>query len=143
VKAYIEYYRNQVGGGASNRFEGVLYQRGHGFGSFFRGLLRFIKPVFKSDIVRSGAKALARQAAETGAQVMGDISEGQNVRQSLKQRAGEGGRQLAGTAKRKLESVQIGSGKRRRKNVSLSRAVVPSSRRRKQKKKKRSLKTVF
>jgi hypothetical protein len=157
VQIYADYYHKQIGGGSGgDRFEGVLYQRGHGFGSFFRGLMRFIRPVLQSQAVRSGAKALARQAASTGAQVMADVEEGRNFGESLKHRGTEGGRQMAGAAKRKLESMQFGSGRIKRGKVSLARELLlkgprltklagfsSSKKKKKVRKKKRSLETVF
>ena len=150
VDIYNNYYKRQAGGAYDyERFEGIPYQRGHGFGSFFRGLFRFIKPILTSNVVKSGAKALAKQAAASGAQLMGDIAEGHNLRDSMRQRAEEGGRSLAATAKSKLE--QYGSGRRRkRRRVSRKKASHAKGPARKKstlpkinRRKRRSLKTVF
>jgi len=57
---YPRYYVNQSGGGdiglgyrASFRM-----QRGNGIGSFFRGLFRFVKPLFYSGAKTEGTEAL-------------------------------------------------------------------------------------
>jgi len=43
-------------------------QRGNGLGSFFRGLFPFVKP-----LLYSGAKAVGKEALETGSNIITDI----------------------------------------------------------------------
>ena len=42
-------------------------QRGNGIGSFFRGLFRFVKPLY------SGAKAIGKEALKTGSNIITDM----------------------------------------------------------------------
>jgi hypothetical protein len=64
---YTQYYANQSGSGEI----GPLYkasfrvQRGHGIGSSFRGLFRFVKP-----LLYSGAKAVGREALKSGSNII-------------------------------------------------------------------------
>jgi len=67
---YTLYYLNQSGGGGE---VGPVYratfrvQRGNGIGSFFRGLFRFVKPLY------SGAKAVGKEALKTGYNIITDM----------------------------------------------------------------------
>ena len=66
-----QYYIRQAAGGGGERGIGPVYsvspfvQRGHGIGSFLRGLWRTVKPV-----LWSGAKSLGREALRTGGNIM-------------------------------------------------------------------------
>jgi len=70
-----EYYIRQAGGGGGGRGIGPVYsvspfvQRGHGIGSFLRGLWRTVRPV-----LWSGAKSLGREALRTGGNIMTEIA---------------------------------------------------------------------
>ena len=57
---YNEYYARQAGG-ALPYFAGALYQRGHGLGNLFGGLLRSAMP-----LIKRGAVALGRGALKSG-----------------------------------------------------------------------------
>lgn len=83
-KDYENHYMLQAGGEIPY-FSGPRYQKGYGLGSIFSGLLRSIIPIFKS----SAAKNLGKIALKTGARVAGDILQGENLSNSLKNRAGE------------------------------------------------------
>jgi hypothetical protein len=67
---YTRYYVRQSGGGGNI---GPLYkasfrvQRGNGLGSFFRGLFRFVKPLY------SGAKAVCREALSAGFNILTEM----------------------------------------------------------------------
>ena len=107
-----------------DRFYGVAHQRGHGFGSIWRGLWRIVKP-----LVRSSARAVGKQALRSGADLMGDIARGENVAGALRARAEEGGRSLAGLAQKNLEEMvarqqQSGSGRRRKLMSSMNPATL-------------------
>lgn len=137
VVYYTRYYDEQAGNGISEYFRGVRVQRGHGFGSALKGLWRMIRPIFVS-----GAKAVRNEALRTGAHVLGDIAAGHNVKSSLKAHSEQGLKNLAEKAKNKLESVQSGSGKRKR--VSRKRNVLvfrPTPAKRKKRAKK--LRSIF
>ena len=68
---YTRYYVNKSGGGGE---VGPVYrasfrvQRGNGLGSFFRGLLHFVKP-----LLYSGAKAVGKEALKTGSNIITDM----------------------------------------------------------------------
>ena len=54
---YNDYYARQAGG-ALPYFAGAPYQRGHGLGSLFGGLLRSAMPLFKRGVLASGKGVL-------------------------------------------------------------------------------------
>ena len=70
-----QYYIRQAGGGGGEHGIGPVYsvspfvQRGHGIGSFLRGLWRTVKPV-----LWSGAKFLGREALRTSGNIMTEIA---------------------------------------------------------------------
>ena len=72
-----QYYIRQAVGGGGRGHSGIgpiysvspFVQRGHGIGSFLRGLWRTVRPV-----LWSSAKAVGREALRTGAKVMTDIA---------------------------------------------------------------------
>ena len=59
-------------------YRGVVMQRGYGLG----GLMRAVTPHIKQ-----GLKQVGKRALQTGLQVMSDVSEGKNLKSSLKERA--------------------------------------------------------
>ena len=89
-------------------FAGPAYQRGHGIGSLFRGLFRFAMPLLKQ-----GAKAVGRQALQTGIQVAGDMLENRPIKESLRTRVREAGSSLRIKAENKVNQLLNGSGRRR------------------------------
>jgi len=89
-------------------FAGPVYQRGHGIGSLFRGLFRFAMP-----FIKQGAKAVGRQALQTGMQVAGDMLENRPVKESIKARVHEAGSALKTKAANKMTQLLTGSGRRR------------------------------
>ena len=71
-----QYYIRQAGGGrGGDSGIGSIYsvppfvQRGHGIGSFLRGLWRTVRPV-----LWSGAKSLGREALRTGGNIGTEIA---------------------------------------------------------------------
>ena len=80
MDSLAEYYIHQEGGGGGSgsqhlgdifgpcTFGSPYVQRGHGIGSFLAGLFRSLKPLS----IR-GARALGREALNTGAQILADI----------------------------------------------------------------------
>ena len=70
-----QYYICEAGGGGGGHGIGPVYsvspfiQRGHGIGSFLRGLWRTVRPV-----LWSGAKILGREAMRTGGNIMSEIA---------------------------------------------------------------------
>lgn len=100
---------------------GDRFQHGRGFGGFFSGLFRSLKPLFsmglsagKKLITSDVAKSLGRSALdigkETAKQVAVDVLTGKNVKESVD-------KELE-VAKQKLAEKIRGSGSRRRKKAS-------------------------
>ena len=77
---YNDYYARQAGG-ALPYFAGAQYQRGHGLGSLFGGLLRSAMP-----LIKRGAVALGKGALKTGVRIAGDVLSGQNIKTAAKRR---------------------------------------------------------
>ena len=77
---YNDYYARQAGGSLPY-FAGAQYQRGHGLGSLFGGLLRSAMPLLKR-----GAMALGKGALKTGVRIAGDVLSGQNIKTAAKRR---------------------------------------------------------
>lgn len=69
---YTRYYLNQSGGNLADIGElyrsPLIYQRERGIGSFFTGLLRYLRP-----LIASGANAIKQQAVTTGKAILEDI----------------------------------------------------------------------
>ena len=107
---YLRYYLDQQGHGMTV-FRGSPWQIGHGqmgygLGGLFRSVARAVMPM-----VKSGAKALGNIALKSGANFMGDVLAGKNVKEAAKARTLE----AANVAKRKAVNKlmnQTGSGKR-------------------------------
>ena len=76
---YNDYYARQVGG--------TQYQRGHGLGSLFGGLLRSAMP-----LIKRGAVPLGKGALKTGVRRADGVMSGQ----SIKKRPNDASRMLVG-----------------------------------------------
>lgn len=104
---YLTYYKNQLGGGVSAVYRGSPYQKGHGIGSFLGGLFRTITPILKS-----GAKAVGKEALRTGINVLSDVvSTNDPVKHVITNRMQEFTGSLKRKADNKLNNVMTGSGK--------------------------------
>ena len=68
---YNDYYRRHAGG-ALPYFAGARYQRGHGLGSLFGGLLRSAMPLIE--------RALGKGALKTGVRIADDVLSGQSIK---------------------------------------------------------------
>jgi hypothetical protein len=77
---YVNYYVSQSGNGIPIYY-GARMQRGHGLGQIFGGLFRQAMPMLKR-----GLSYLGRQAVKTGAQVIGDVIDGQSFGAAAKSR---------------------------------------------------------
>ena len=74
-------------------------------------------PVFKNTVapmLKSGAKAVAREALKTGVGVAGDLLDGESARHSLEQRLPRAGRSLAKRGVNKIQSMLDGPPKKKR-----------------------------
>ena len=136
--------RYQMGGGIPNVFYGAPYQKGHGLGSLLGGMFRTIMPWIKS-----GARVLGRQALYTGGDILKDVVKGRSVSAAAKDHLIKAGHSLADQAKIKLDTLQKGSGYKKRgrkrklqskKNTRTKRSRLSSSARPKTKKVKRRVK---
>ena len=85
---YNEYYARQAGG-ALPYFAGAQYQRGHGLGSLFGGLLRSAMP-----LIKRGALALGKGALKTGVRIADDVMSGQSIKSATKRRVANTGMNL-------------------------------------------------
>ena len=99
---YIQYYSDQVGSGLSG-FQGVRYQRGHGFfGRIFSGIGNFVKDL---------APKLFRKALPSAVEFAQDVVAGENVGQSAKRRLIEAGKGVANETLDNIKTrLQKGSG---------------------------------
>jgi len=99
---YLDYYKSQAGSGIVG-FQGVRYQRGHGF--FGRILSKAVFPMLKF---------LGRRALGVGADIASDvIVDKQNLKQAVKRRFEDEGTELAKAGiKRAKKYVQTGGKKK-------------------------------
>ena len=137
---YVRYYLDQQGHGMTV-FRGSPWQIGHGqmgygLGGLFRSVARAVMPM-----VKSGAKALGNIALKSGANFVGDVLAGKNVKEAAKARTLE----AANVAKRKAVNKlmnRTGSGKRglkqEQKKTAKNRKAFTSTARSKQTKKRRT-----
>ena len=93
---YEDYYLHQAGTGLSV-FAGNRTQAGHGLGNILGGLARMVIP-----IIRKGGKSVLKEGIRAGVDVLGDISQGENIKSSLKRRAQESGSRIVNKAARTI-----------------------------------------
>ena len=119
---YVRYYLDQQGHGMTV-FRGSPWQLGHGqmgygLGGLFRSVARTVMPM-----VKSGAKALGNIALNSGANFIGDVLAGKNVKEAAKARTREAADETKQKAVQRLQTyAQTGSGKRRKKTTEKKRA---------------------
>lgn len=77
----------QSGGGAY--FHGVPYQRGHGLGTMFGSVMRFLLPM-----LRSAGRELGKEGLAAGARILTDVAKGKPMRSAIVDETSEGLRQL-------------------------------------------------
>ena len=93
-------------------------QMGYGLGGLFRSVARTVMPM-----VKSGAKALGNIALNSGANFIGDVLAGKNVKEAAKARTREAADATKQKAVQRLQTyAQTGSGKRRKKTTEKKRA---------------------
>ena len=78
-QAYEQYYTSQAGSGLPG-FQGLRYQRGHGLGSLFRGLVGVSALLLKKGAIALG-KSLGQKALKAGVELAQDYL-GDNKRKS-------------------------------------------------------------
>ena len=137
---YVRYYLDQQGHGMSV-FRGSAWQKGHGqmgygLGGLFCSVARTVMPM-----VKSGAKALGNIALKAGANVLGDVASGKNLKAAIKNRGKDAANIPKDKAFSRLQTyVQTGNGKRKRR-TSTSTARSRQTKRRKTAVKKRKAST--
>jgi len=133
-KIWFDYYHEQarqVGHGISG-FQGMPYQRGSGLGSFFGRLFRSILPVAKR-VGKSALMTIGREAVDMGSNVLNDLTEGRNFKQTLQDHGKKAGQNLVKKAVSKITN-QSGGRIGKRKVVSTVQSVKKRPRLQKQKK---------
>ena len=92
---YKDYYiKSQFGrGGVLPAYKGAPIQKGHGLGSFLSGLFRSAVPMLSS-VGRSVAKNAGKALLSTGAEILGDVLSGKNVKSSIVNRSKTAGQHL-------------------------------------------------
>jgi hypothetical protein len=101
---WSSFLASQEGGG--KYFVGTKYQRGFGVFSntILPGIARFLIPIAKNFATSAG-----QQGVEAGTKILGDLSEGRDFKESLKEHSKQSLEQLASKLK------QCGKGKTRKK----------------------------
>lgn len=123
---YLDYYKAQAGSGLVG-FQGVRYQRGHGF--FGRLLTKAIYPLIKF---------FGKKAVGVGADLATDIIvDKKNWKTAARERLNEAAEDVVKTGAKKAKSF-AGSGKRRRKK----RSILGSGRKTIKRKTQRKLKNI-
>lgn len=87
-RLYEDYYLHQTGHGLPV-FIGGKGLHGHGLGSVLGGLFRAAMP-----LIKQGGKALLREGSRAGAQMIGDVLSGQNLKTAAKNRARQVGQNM-------------------------------------------------
>lgn len=107
---YESYYLNQAGSGVSHIYAGGRFQRGHGVGSFLKGVFRGLIP-----FLTAAGRAVAGEAAEAGANILSDVASGSApLGESVKRHAHTAGERLQASMKRKASQLR-GAGYKKRK----------------------------
>ena len=106
LKMFEDYYVQQAGSGLPV-FHGSSFQKGYGLGSIFRSFGRAVLPLLKS-----GAKAVGKEAIKSGTQLLGDILEGDNVKRAAAKRAKKAGKNLLRSAVKHFSDTPPGKRKK-------------------------------
>ena len=118
-KKQVRYYQAQSDYGDMRVFRGQALQRGYGIGGLFKGLMRVVMSLMKKGL-------LGKRAVNAGAKVLEDVSQNKNLKESVKNRAGEAFNPLniikGATGKRK-SNTSVNSQKRKVKRVSTNREL--------------------
>lgn len=116
-----------------NTFKGDRFQRGHGLGSVFAGLLRSAIPM-----IHKGAEYIGKEIAHIGFQTARDVLNGEKLKPSLKKNLKTSTSRTKKKLNEKIKSYMTGRGKyvRQRKNVKNKRKTKITKRKGKNRKKK-------
>jgi hypothetical protein len=110
MNPYVNYYVNQAGKGVGPVFTGAHHQHGHGIGNFLSSLFRAVFP-----LVKSGAKAIGKEAMDAGFGMLRDTINRKPLKQSMKERMRSAGDHLMTKAEQKIDEMQGSGYKRKRK----------------------------
>ena len=124
AKVYENYYCSQVGHGLPV-FVGGRNIRGRGLGNILGGLGRSVIPLLKS-----GGKALLKQGAKAGMEVVQDVLSGKSVKSALKNRTKAAGKRLLSEALGEVSQMTGPPGKRIRRSPSRKTSQKASSNKR-------------
>lgn len=122
---YDNHYRQQVGGhldlGIGTVYKaGFSKQRGRGLGTFFRNVISYVTPLFKS-----GAQALGRAALATGANIASDIAASDGSPISIKEIAK---RRAVETRDNMVKRMRGGGRRKKRRTIKKSKRAKPVAR---------------
>lgn len=122
-ESYAAYFSRQKGGGMSY-FVGMPFQRGHGMvhfgglrqrgaglGAVLRSLWRFVVPLASAagHALAPYAAEIGREGLSTGARILQNVSEGADLKETLRNESREGLRNA-------VRRMQTGSGRTKAKN---------------------------
>ncbi len=136
-KIWFDYFLSQAkqtGHGGMIGYQGTPYQRGNGLGSFLGRLFRSILPVAKS-MGKSALKTVGKEALNMGANVLGDVTQGKQIKNSLKEHGLQATKNLTNKAINKVIRTQSGGRVGKRKVASKVSSLIPAKKSRKSKKK--------
>ena len=111
MNPYYEYYQIQSGTGSAQgngrigRVYAAGHQRGAGIGQVLSGLLRYALP-----LITRGVKAIGREAASSGFNLLSDIANEKPFGESARNRLAESGRNLKRKAEGKYNLRMEGGG---------------------------------
>lgn len=102
-----DYYMQQARSSLPSYYIGPSHQRGHGLGGIFASLFKAAMPVLKSvaPVLKRGAKAVAREAITTGAQVATDALAGEDWKKSAAKHSNLVARRLVKKGAQNLSSM--------------------------------------
>lgn len=117
---YINYYKNQSGGGHVNDQYLQLkiprvFQRGHGVGGIFSGLWRFLQPLLKK-----GASFASKELLETGSDILSGLSTQKPLKTILADRSIQLVDKIRDKAANKIKNMAGAGTKRKRKSTSIN-----------------------
>lgn len=100
---FEDYYLHQAGTGLPV-FVGARSQRGHGL---LGGLARMMIP-----LIKRGGRSLLKHGVQTGAEILGDVLSGQNLKTAAQRRVKQRGQRLLQQASQTLTGA--GNGRKRK-----------------------------
>ena len=93
------------------RLNRYALQKGHGVGSIFRTIGKFFMPVAKTlfgttkPLLKKVGKSIGQEVLNVGAETVGDIVSGKNVKESLKRNIKSGGKRVINKAKNEGQGI--------------------------------------